>query len=85
MKWNIYTIHDSKTRTYNTPFFQPADPAAIRMFKNEVNRADDRNNIYLNPEDFTLFRVGTFDIDTGETTGDEHTQIATATSLKADK
>lgn len=65
-KANIYAIKDIKGGEYNTPFFQMTDAHALRIFRTEVNRASDQNLIYLYPEDFELFRLGTFESETGK-------------------
>jgi len=56
----IYTIRDNKAGTAHTPFFQPTDIHALRMFKTEVNRTTDTNSISLYPEEFDLCHIGTF-------------------------
>lgn len=62
----IYATRDSKTGEYNSPYFQPTDAAAIRLFRLEINRADTTNLLYNYPEDFELYRLGSFNLDAGE-------------------
>lgn len=61
----IYTVKDNKAGTFNTPFFQPTDVHALRAFKAEVNRASESNMIYLYPEDWELWHIGSFDEKSG--------------------
>lgn len=62
---NIYSLYDTKTMTYNKPFIEPSDTVAMRSLRMEVNRADPNNVLYMFPEDYRLYRVGSFDTDTG--------------------
>jgi len=58
MQLKIFTIYDSATQVYNTPFFTLTTAEALRMFKNLVN--DNQSAVSQNPEDYTLHQVGTF-------------------------
>jgi predicted RecB family nuclease len=77
----IYAIHDNKSKTFNTPFFQHTDTHALRAFKAEVNRQHDQNMIYLYPEEFDLFLLGTFNEDDGIIES-ELTKLTNGTALK---
>ena len=62
-KLNVYTVHDIKAEAYITPFFLPTDAVAERTF---TDCANDRNHQFgKNPADYTLFKVGEFDTQTG--------------------
>lgn len=61
----IFSIKDLKADTFSTPFFQPTDVHAVRMFKTEVNRAEPNNMLYLYPDEYELHYVGTFNTDSG--------------------
>lgn len=65
MKTLMYSIYDTKTRQYNRPFFEASDTVALRNLKMEVNRQDPSNVLYMFPEDYQLYRVGSFDADNG--------------------
>ena len=56
----IYTIYDRVPRTYWTPFCAHNHEDAKRCLSNLVN-VPSENDIYLHPEDFDLFHIGTFD------------------------
>lgn len=59
---NIYAIRDLKVG-FLPCFTDTNDSVAARNFKFAVNRG---NSIYLaEPKDFDLFRVGSFDVETG--------------------
>lgn len=77
----IYTVYDRTAKIYGLPFFQPTDVVAIRAFRQEVNRANDTNTIYLNPEDFSLHQIGEFNNLDGAIQPVEPVLVATAVSL----
>jgi len=57
----IYAIKDVTANEYNTPFIQPSDVHALRVFKTEINRAGADNLLYLYPEEYELHYLGSFD------------------------
>lgn len=59
MKINMYTVFDSAVKAFVQPFFQITDGAAVRLFQDQVNNSD--SNISKHPDQFTLFRVGSYD------------------------
>lgn len=64
MKLNVYSIYDSAATAYTQPFFMHNDGLAVRAFQGNVNTTD--SNINLNPDQFTLFQIGTYDDNSGE-------------------
>lgn len=67
MKWEMFAVYDSKARCFFAPFTSQSVATARRAFAAAVNAAHDHGAtmIQQHPEDFTLFRVGSFDDDTG--------------------
>jgi hypothetical protein len=61
----IYSIHDSAANAYLPPFFMHNDGLAIRTFQDMVNSKEE-NNISKHPDQFTLFKLGEYDDNTGE-------------------
>lgn len=55
----IFTIHDAKAAAYLPPFILPNAEMAKRIFTDCVNSED--HQFAKHPEDYTLFRLGTFD------------------------
>jgi hypothetical protein len=55
----IYTIYDSKAEAYMTPFFIQQDGQALRDFKDAA--LNQESTISKHPEDYTLFKLGTYD------------------------
>ncbi len=75
MKLNAYTIYDVASGVYMRPFFSQADGQAIRSFKDISTDAD--HEIGKHPEDYTLYRIGTFNDTTGKMTGEELEKLTT--------
>lgn len=63
MKFWVFSVHDSKGETYNTPMFLPAKGMAVRAFGDQAN--DPGSEINKHPEDYTLFCIGEYETDTG--------------------
>lgn len=60
MKLNMYCIYDTATGVYLRPFFMQSDGQATRSFKDIATDAD--HEIGKHPEDYSLHRIGVFDI-----------------------
>lgn len=65
MKHTVYSIHDTRVEEWSMPFFQPTDQHAIRSFTTAVNTDDKNNMLNVYPRDFMLYKIGTFETDTG--------------------
>lgn len=78
----IYAVLDNKAKTFNAPFFQPNQVAAVRAFNMEVNRADPLNAIHQHPEDFDLYYIGDYNTETGQLLPHEPELLVTAIKLK---
>ncbi|QXP08657.1 MAG: nonstructural protein [Arizlama microvirus] len=57
---NAYCVLDRKAKIYNTPYFIMNDAVAIRQFSMVVNGQD--SMVAKFPEDYILYRVGSFDM-----------------------
>ncbi len=79
MKLNAYTIYDVASGVYMRPFFSQADGQATRGFKDIATDAD--HEVGKHPEDYTLYRIGTFNDTTGKMTGEELEKLATALEM----
>lgn len=65
MMLNIYAVRDVKTG-FMTPTFDQSDATAIRNFSHAVVNSDTILSSYC--KDFALYRLGTYDNDTGTLT-----------------
>ena len=70
MKLIAFSVYDEKAEAFITPFFLPKTGMATREFQRACN--DKTHQFGQNPHDYTLFQVGTYDIDTGELEADKH-------------
>lgn len=61
----IFAIKDDKTGSYSRPTYAVNQGACIRDMKILVNGDDQGNLISQYPEDFNLYRLGSFDQETG--------------------
>lgn len=63
MKQLVYAMYDSKAEVYSRPMYMVNDATAVRNFVNAC--LDERSQMYSDPADFTLFRLGEWDDVTG--------------------
>ena len=77
MEKKLYTVLDAKAEAYLDPFFARTHGEAMRMFSDAANGAGE-HPFSKHPEDFTLFYIGTFNVDTGVALGDNHVPLGKA-------
>lgn len=78
----IFAVMDTKARAFDAPFVMRTNGEAERGFANIVNKAD--NKYSANPEDYHLFQLGEFNVETGQITPLEAAHsVASAVSLVA--
>lgn len=61
---NAYSVFDSAVQSFGNPIFFQSDAAANRIFMTEIRGSSD-SLLSKSPKDFDLYRVGSFDTDTG--------------------
>lgn len=66
MRTVIVSVRDSAVAAFGRPAFVPSSAAAVRSFKDEVNRKDANNEMNKHPSDFILFELGFFDEQSGK-------------------
>jgi len=64
MQLQVFTIRDSKSESFGTPFFQKSKGEAIRTLQ-ELTK-EQKSLISKYPEDFDLYYVGQYDDQTGK-------------------
>lgn len=64
MKVSLYAIFDRASGIYDGPFPGQSDGQVVRGFTDMANNPE--HNIGKHPEDYTLFKVGTWNDGTGE-------------------
>ncbi len=76
MNKQIFCIWDSAAHAYLDPFTAPTIEFAIREFRKAVNTPDHQFQNY--PEDYTLFHIGEFSIETGQLIPGENHSLGVA-------
>ena len=64
MIYMVFSIYDEKAEVFNTPFFQRAEPEAIRAFADLA--VDPNTLIGRHPADFSLYYIGEYNDHTSE-------------------
>lgn len=72
----VYSIYDTKAEYYSNPVFIRTDAEARRNFEAVAN--DTAGEIGKHPEDFILYRIGTWDPENGNIKPEAGTCIAKA-------
>lgn len=83
MKFRIFAIFDAKAKAYLPPFTLPEVGQAVRTFVNCVNSPD--HAFGRNPEDYTLFELGSFDVASGKLVQEEIELIASGLQVREEK
>lgn len=65
MTIKVYSIFDSKSKSFQRPFYMLNNYTAIRAFSDLVNTDGQMESRH--PQDFSLYEIGTFDDQTAET------------------
>lgn len=76
----IYSVYDSKTQAYMPPFTANNDGVAVRHFQAGITQP---GLIQSNPEDFSLWRIGLWQIETGHLEATDSECIAKAHEIVA--
>lgn len=63
MKLQCYSIYDIKAEIYHVPSYCHNDAHARRMYMSEIGKS--QSVFHQFPEDFRIFKVGSFDDSTG--------------------
>lgn len=79
-KMKIFTVLDIKAESYGLPFFSRTFETAIRDVKTAVNT--EGNKLMMHPEDYTLWFIGEFDVDTAALEPSQPNQIARCMDLE---
>lgn len=82
MLYQICVIRDSAADVFGQPIFVPAIGIAVRSFGDECKRKDANNQMNKHPEDFEMFKVGTYDDNTCEFVCQKPVSIARGADYK---
>ena len=81
MEKKIYTVFDAKVEAYLDIFLARTHGEALRSFSDAVGQ--DGHPFSEHPEDYTLFYVGDFDVDSGVVTSANHVPLGKAIDFKS--
>ena len=76
MKYVVVCVRDRAGNVFGVPQFVVSAGAAIRSFGDGINNEAKDNPLYMHPEDFDLYSLGTYDDENGSFSGDVPKQIA---------
>lgn len=81
---SVFSVFDAKAALFGIPFTEQRDAVAIRLFSDAVNDGSNENNQwYKHPEDFSLFRIGSFDQESGRLSHITPESLITASAVRA--
>lgn len=81
---SLFTVFDSKAKTYDVPALSPSAPVLLRDVVNMLKDPQQSRNQYVtNAEDYSIFKIGTFDRLTGKITAHELEHVANMHDLRA--
>lgn len=63
MKLEIFAVYDSAVQAFMQPFFSPSKGAALRALTDAVN--DPKHEYAKHSGDYSLFKLGSFDDNSG--------------------
>lgn len=82
MMLHVVCVRDRAADVFGVPNFVGSLGSAVRAFGDEINRADKGNQLFLHPDDFDLYALGTYDDATGNFSCGVPRQIAVGKDLK---
>lgn len=65
--FGVYALYDRVGMTYMQPFYFQYDAQAVRKIQDDM--ADANSMLVKHPKDFSLYRLGTYDLNMGELCG----------------
>lgn len=79
----MYTLWDAKAEAFSMPFFADTDNLAVRIFGDSVLKPGTVLNDH--PEDFFLYKVGSWEQSSGKVRGCNPVSIASAKDFVRNK
>lgn len=64
MTYGVYAIYDSAAHVFTAPTIDISDASAVRNFQQAI--ANPGSVMNFKPDDFSLYQIGIFDVETGE-------------------
>lgn len=84
-EFEYFTIFDSKTRSYREPILAINRHDLLRQVQNMFldPKEQQKNPLYINAEDFSIFKIGEFDKKSGVITSTKQEHIANLHEIRA--
>lgn len=80
----MFVLYDSKVGNYRDPIFSPNSEVLVRTIVNEfTDERYQKTDMFLNAEDFSIFKIGTFDRKTGKITITGHDHVINMVEIRA--
>lgn len=81
----FFCVYDSKAQDYKEPFPAKNRDVVLRDFVNAFKKpnASTENRYYMNAEDFSIFKIGSYSFQTGLMTSQNLEHIANMHDLRA--
>lgn len=57
----VFSVYDRAAMTFGRPYFAPNQAVAVRSFESELKRDHPDNLLFLYPEQFDLYQIGSFE------------------------
>lgn len=80
----LVCMHDAKSETWTAPRAEPSVGAALRNFADAINDSQQNSILQNHPEDFTLYHIADYDINTGLITLIDKKALANGLDVKID-
>lgn len=86
MKTIVIAVRDQQSQLFTQPFTAASPGVALRSWANQLNDPDNRKSDQVqHPHDFTLWKIGEYDDQTGTIEGCTPEQLAVASNLIMEK
>lgn len=76
MQLIVMSVFDAASSAYGRPIFVHSIGSAVRSFGDEIRRDSPDNEMFRHPGDFSLWRIGSFDDNSGELCGEVPNRVA---------
>lgn len=78
----VCAVQDRKSELFASPLLFVNEADAIRNFADAIGREDAQSMLFLHPDDYDLFRIGTYDDSDGILIPENHRRLLTGSEAK---
>lgn len=76
---SVFAVRDRAVDSFGQPIFATSEGGVIRSFRDEI--ANPESPFSKHPDDYDLYRIGTYDQESGALVGCDPVQVAIGKSL----